>query len=285
MVPRVTASEGSAEPGDEHAVEDAEERCRAATTIGTATRSAGRSSENFEKRTAPKASVEASEMSISPRMTTTARPSARMPGKTNCRVDERDLVEAEIVGREIGRPGRGARASARPASAPIAAVGGWRVSCRPPPPAHAGATCRIWAPMTTSAVAAPTIAVPWMNIRQNSGTRRRTRPLSIVASTTAPSAAPTTRARAAGDADPADDRGGERGQLPARGEDHGHGADARRVEEAGEAAEDAADDVGEEDDALGAEAEEGARRRVGADGVDAPAERIEAEEQRRGARR
>ena len=35
------------------------------------------------------------------------------------------------------------------------------------------------------------MALPWMNIRQNSGMRSRTSPLSMAASTSAPSAAPT----------------------------------------------------------------------------------------------
>ena len=107
--------------------------------------------------------------------------------------------------------------------------------------------------------------VPWMNIRQNSGTRSRTRPLSMVASTTAPSAAPADRPRSAGDADAADHRGGERGELPARGEDHRDGPDPRRVEKSREPAEHPGDHVGEEHDALGAQAEIGARDRVGAD--------------------
>jgi len=48
------------------------------------------------------------------------------------------------------------------------------------------------AAISASAATAATMATPWMNIRQNSGTASSTRPLSMVASTTAPSAAPAT---------------------------------------------------------------------------------------------
>ncbi len=79
MVPSVTASDGRPSLATRQAVEDAEHDA-GATTIGTAIQIGRPKAENFEKITAPKASVEASDMSISPRMTMTARPSARMPG-------------------------------------------------------------------------------------------------------------------------------------------------------------------------------------------------------------
>ncbi len=137
----------------------------------------------------------------------------------------------------------------------------------------------------TSALAAATIAVPWMNIRQNSGTWRRTRPLSMVARTTAPSAAPMTVPEPPVTLTPPITAAASDVSSQPEARIDGDRADAGGVEEAGEPAHDAAEDVGEEDDPLRAEAEEGARQRVGADRVDAPADRVEAEEHAQGARR
>ena len=86
MVPSVTASEGSPSRATRNPF-SMPSMTQAGMTIGTATQIGTPTSENFEKSTAPKARIDASEMSISPRMTTTASPSARMPGKTKCRVE------------------------------------------------------------------------------------------------------------------------------------------------------------------------------------------------------
>ena len=84
--------------------------------------------------------------------------------------------------------------------------------------------------------------------------------------------------RAARDADAADDRRRKRRQLPAGGEHDGHSPHARSVEEASEAAKDAAENIGEKHDALRPEPEEGACRDVRPHGVHAPSQGIEAEE-------
>jgi hypothetical protein len=79
IVPSVTASEGRLSRATSRPF-NVPSAALAATTSGTASQIGALKAENFEKSTAPKARVEASEISISPRMTTTARPMARMPG-------------------------------------------------------------------------------------------------------------------------------------------------------------------------------------------------------------
>src|SRR5208337_1734357 len=109
----------------------------------------------------------------------------------NAGVDElagrtEDLVEAEIIRRQSGRPRRGDEGEDDQRQLPLrqSATHAALLTRR----RRTRSDLRIRVAMTTSAVAAATIATPWMNMRQNSGTPSRTRPLSMMASTTAPSA-------------------------------------------------------------------------------------------------
>ena len=158
IVPSVTASEGRARRATRTPFR-APSAAQAAITSGVAIQIGTPKAENLENSTAPNASVEASEMSISPRMTTTASPMARMPGKTNWRVELSDLVEAQVVGRKIGRPRRRRQRQHDERQLPLRQLA-HHARCPGDAPAHAQGCCGPAPAMITSAVAASTIAAP-----------------------------------------------------------------------------------------------------------------------------
>ena len=126
--------------------------------------------------------------------------------------------------------------------------------------------------MTASLATASKMSSPSTASSQNSLMPRRKRLCSSVPIITAPSIAPDDRSGAAKDVDAADDDRGDHAELQAASGLDRDVAEAREKHEAAEPREGAADDEGEENDALDRQSDQLRRLGIGADRVEASGE-------------